>query len=543
MDDPTLLHTYVRERSEPAFAELVARYLPLVHAAALRRLDGDDHRAREVTQMVFTELARKAATLAGHPAFAAWLHQSTRWHASNLLRAERRRAHHEHAAAEHLATVDAPEPAAEWEALRPVLDAALDALRESDREAVLQRFVMDRPFAAIGEKLGVSENAARMRVDRALDTLRTALTRHGITSTTAALALVLTQHAGASTSTGMSSLTIASTACQAAAGGTAAGVSGVLFFKVCTGLAAVLAVGLGAGLWHQMQVNAELENNLSVRRAEDPRPASSVSSESVETSALAPQLLQELEEEILAAAEFAVPLTPEQHERVRLDTLIRKGHLDGRYAMLFRQLRLPPSTLDAFKTLLVERDQAIYDAEQVAKEFQFEISSIADHRRISAAATEEVDARIGALLGSPGFARFREYEELTPFRGAASTLVADNYNHLRAADYDSATTEMARALREIAPEWPELVFQSRGWPVEYPEEFRETVLALGGPEAAARLDRYSIRIGQLRRSWEIQRDAVLAGKVPTRNLSGKSIVTEYEAARAAAATPTQGGRP
>jgi hypothetical protein len=34
MDDPTLLHTYVRERSEPAFAELVARYLPLVHAAA-----------------------------------------------------------------------------------------------------------------------------------------------------------------------------------------------------------------------------------------------------------------------------------------------------------------------------------------------------------------------------------------------------------------------------------------------------------------------------------------------------------------------------
>ena len=86
-------------------------------------------------------------------------------------------------------------PGADWAQLRTVLDDAMHQLRERDREAVLLRFFEGRPFAEVGARQGVSENAARMRVERALETLHALLTRRGITSTTAALTLLLAEHA------------------------------------------------------------------------------------------------------------------------------------------------------------------------------------------------------------------------------------------------------------------------------------------------------------------------------------------------------------
>jgi sigma-70-like protein len=83
---------------------------------------------------------------------------------------------------------------ADWEKMRPVLDQVMHELKASDREAILLRYFENRPLADVGAKIGVSENAARMRVDRALEKLRSHLSRRGIT-TTAALSLVLSTHA------------------------------------------------------------------------------------------------------------------------------------------------------------------------------------------------------------------------------------------------------------------------------------------------------------------------------------------------------------
>jgi xanthine/uracil/vitamin C permease (AzgA family) len=75
-----------------------------------------------------------------------------------------------------------------------MLDSAIDELSDVDRSAVVLRFLERRPFVEIGTMLRLSEDAARMRTDRALDNLRAALARRGITSTTAALgALVSSQ--------------------------------------------------------------------------------------------------------------------------------------------------------------------------------------------------------------------------------------------------------------------------------------------------------------------------------------------------------------
>ena len=61
--DTELLIRYVDEGSEVAFAELVRVHINLVYFAALRQMGGDTHRAQEVTQIVFTDLARKAGAL------------------------------------------------------------------------------------------------------------------------------------------------------------------------------------------------------------------------------------------------------------------------------------------------------------------------------------------------------------------------------------------------------------------------------------------------------------------------------------------------
>ena len=67
---------------------------------------------------------------------------------------------------------------------------------ESDRDALVLRFFDDRPFVEVGAKLNLTENAARMRVQRALEKVRALLARRGMTSTTAALAGMLTGQAG-----------------------------------------------------------------------------------------------------------------------------------------------------------------------------------------------------------------------------------------------------------------------------------------------------------------------------------------------------------
>ncbi len=181
--DTELLRRYVEERSEAAFAELVQEHLNLVYSAALREMNDDLASAEDVSQAVFTELARKAPRLLGHPSLAGWLYTTVRHLAANLRRAEynRRRREEEAQTMTQIASEDSPDQA--WQQIRPALDDALHQLKAADREAVVLRFLEDRPLREVGARLGLNENAARMRVDRALDKLRALLERRGVTST------------------------------------------------------------------------------------------------------------------------------------------------------------------------------------------------------------------------------------------------------------------------------------------------------------------------------------------------------------------------
>ncbi len=204
-DDAALLHRYAEEKSEAAFAEFVHGRIALVYAVALRKVGGDRHLAEDVAQRVFAEAAKSAASLAQHPAVVGWLFKSTHYIATQVVRTEHRRKAREEKAAtmNEMLYHDEAVSEIEWERLRPVLDDLVSELGERDRAAILWRFFEGHSLAEIGARLQLSEAGARSRVERAVEKLRHALARRGVTSTAVALSGALAQQAGFAAPTGL----------------------------------------------------------------------------------------------------------------------------------------------------------------------------------------------------------------------------------------------------------------------------------------------------------------------------------------------------
>ena len=243
-DDATLLRRYAHTRDEAAFAALVHRHVDFVHSVAGRCVQGDADLARDVSQQVFLALARRAAALVGHPCLLGWLHTCACQRAADLVRSEARRR-----LRETTATTDpalAAEPPVPWENLAPVLDLALRTLGARDRETVLLRYFAQKPFADIAAALGTTEAAAQMRATRALEKLRHALQKRGVTSTASALGLALGANAVTAAPASVVTSTLACLASASAAGAGAAAAP-LLFMSLVKYSAAALAAAALVG--------------------------------------------------------------------------------------------------------------------------------------------------------------------------------------------------------------------------------------------------------------------------------------------------------
>jgi RNA polymerase sigma factor (sigma-70 family) len=265
-EDAQLLRRYALDGSEAAFGELVRRHVDLVYSAAVRVLNGDNHRAQDVTQQVFSELARQAKTLSRHPSLVGWLYTTTRHMGLHVVRSEQRRATREKEATSMNELLCEPDSEPAWTELRPVLDDAMHELGETDRGAVLLRYFKNQTLGEIGREMGLSENAVRMRVERALDKLRVCLARRGVTSTGSALALALSTQAVGAAPAGF----VATLASASLAGATAASGSSLTFLQIMTatklklGLAALVIATAGTTLLIQQPSHARIrrENEL-----------------------------------------------------------------------------------------------------------------------------------------------------------------------------------------------------------------------------------------------------------------------------------------
>jgi RNA polymerase sigma factor (sigma-70 family) len=194
--DAELLRRYSRQGDEAAFTTLGRRYERLVYTICYREVGRADL-AADAAQETFLLLARSARSLSQtkQATLAGWLFAAARNVARNLRRSEGRRNNYEQEAGV-VELQDRDEEASRlWERVEPQLHEALAGLRPADRDALLLRYFEQRSLVEVGVGLGVSENAAQMRVSRALDRLRERLTRLGIVVSVALLATLLEQNA------------------------------------------------------------------------------------------------------------------------------------------------------------------------------------------------------------------------------------------------------------------------------------------------------------------------------------------------------------
>jgi RNA polymerase sigma factor (sigma-70 family) len=260
-DDLQLMRDYMACRSELAFETIVARYVNLVYSAALRQVR-DPHLAEEVTQTVFILLARKAGSFNSKTVLASWLHRTACFVARDALKSQMRRARREQEAYMQSASNESQCDVNEaWQEIAPVLDSAIAALGEKDRQAIVLRFLENQSFGEVGKTLGMNEDASRMRVQRAVEKLRAFLAKRGVVCTTLVLGVSLSERAiSAAPATLVSSISK-----SVVSGGAASALSTLEVLKFTARLKArfLVAVGIGtiavfmAGLYFYEAIRSE----------------------------------------------------------------------------------------------------------------------------------------------------------------------------------------------------------------------------------------------------------------------------------------------
>lgn len=243
-DDMQLLREFVERQSETAFGEVVRRHVNLVYSVALRQT-GNAHYAEEITQVVFIILARKAGSLGRKTILSGWLYQTARLAVANFLRTERRRAFREQEAYMQ-SLIKEPSPDV-WPQIAPVLEDAMAKLGDQDRDAVVLRYFQGKSLSEVGTALGTSEDAAKMRVNRALEKLRKLFTKRGVVLSAAALGVALAANSAAAAPTGFAASLSTSAVKGAALGGsTFTLVNGTL--KIMAWAKYKMAIGVGAAV-------------------------------------------------------------------------------------------------------------------------------------------------------------------------------------------------------------------------------------------------------------------------------------------------------
>jgi RNA polymerase sigma factor (sigma-70 family) len=442
-NDMQLLEQYAAGHSEEAFSALVSRYINLVYSAALRSVN-NPHQAEEITQAVFVLLARKSRVLRRGTILSGWLYQTARLTAANFLRTELRRQHREQQA--HMqSTLHQSEPEA-WTQVGPLLDDAMAELNEKDRCAIVLRFFENKPLKEVGQALGTSEDAAKMRVNRALDKLRDIFLKRGIALPTAALAAVIAENSIQAAPAGLAAA-VAAGVCQ----GSALTASTLILLKgtmqTMTWIKATAAVGAAAVIALQWQQNmgdkqqlkqlqqqvaqqtevnraqqAELEKmkerNTSLARTMDTMThdvakaratMSAARSVPPQTGSASPAGFKAggVLTEMMKDPEMVKAMRSQQAMMVKLQ-----------YGALVKQLNLTPDQADKFYQVLI--DGTMRSAESGAS--MLSGGNTADTAKTVADQQKQTLSDLQALLGDAGFAAYKDYQQTVVDRTQLLTM-------------------------------------------------------------------------------------------------------------------------
>ena len=446
-EDAQLLRRYAAEQSETAFTELTRRHVDLVYSAALRLVNGDVQSAQDVTQLVFTEVARQANRLARHPALVGWLYTTTRLIALRVNRTEQRRKAREQEAYTMNELLHDDAPASDWNQLRLVIEDAMGELDDKDRHAVLLRYFQNKSLIEVGVALNLTDNAARMRVERALDKLREKLARRCIATTAAALAAMVSANAVQAAPAGfvatLSATAIAGSAVHASAVIAATKTLAMTTLQK-TVIAAALTVALGTGIYavhHSAQLNSRIQTlqqeeasmatqiqQLEQERRQSSNQLASLSKENARlNSGKTATDLRKLRGEVGALRRQASTNEAKTREPSggmakmlsdpAMKEYMRKAMSDkmkSLYGDLITELKLTPEQTDQFLELLSGAA-----TKTLAK---LTAASTGSPNQSDAGASQDMGVQLRALLGDAGCARFQEYSEEMPARATLTLL-------------------------------------------------------------------------------------------------------------------------
>ena len=260
--DSQLLDRWREASDRGAMDELVRRHIHFVYGAARRQLPaGYQAYAEDVTQAVFMLLIHKSPRVRSDAALAVWLHRAAGYAAANARRMLVRQANRDRRAARPEAQVNPSHSTdgEEYRELLPVLDEAIDRLPARDRSGVVMCFFQRRTYGQIGAVMGITEEAARKRVSRAVDRLREHFAHRGLVASSAALCAVLTGEstvaapaALAGTTANLATLSQLAAGASGAAGSTTSIMNGVIhtmmMAKVKLAAAACAAIVFGGAV-------------------------------------------------------------------------------------------------------------------------------------------------------------------------------------------------------------------------------------------------------------------------------------------------------
>jgi len=474
MDDMALLREYVLRNSERAFSTLVSRHIDLVYSAALRHV-GNHHNAEEITQAVFVILARKARSLSPKTVLPGWLFRTARLTAANHLRGEIRRTRREQEAFMQSNSPDDPNQL--WQHMTPLLNDLVDSLREKDRNAVVLRFLKGKNYGEVAAALGSSEEAAQMRVSRALEKLRRLFAKRGVVISAAALSAVMmtqgTQAAPAGLAASVAAAAMQGTAVTAS---TLTIVQGTLKIMAWTKLKFAVAAGVVAVLAYEYHQNSLQARQLVSAReslrsqtesfavqerriAELSQQAAAISETRDAQQRELDRLRARLKPAANAAASAPMTLLSAMLQDAATREMLRTQMVEGyrsRYRPFAEQLQLDPEQGE--KLIQMAGDGAMKILDTVAAFTKGELSAEAA-LNVEAEAIRNATNQVRLVLGDEGFAKFEEYNRTWP----AQALLAQFDKQLgpfpisayqRAGLANILQSEPLDATRQLAGEIP-----------------------------------------------------------------------------------------
>ncbi|HEY5910017.1 MAG TPA: sigma-70 family RNA polymerase sigma factor [Verrucomicrobiae bacterium] len=484
-NDQELLGQFTREQSEDAFTALVNRHLNLVYSAALRQVRSPQL-AEEVSQSVFTQLARHAANLDPDTILTAWLYQVTRRAAIDVVRREARRQAREQIAYQMSDLIPGSD---DWTHVEPLLDEAMASLEDTDRAAVLLRYFEDKSFREVGQAIGASEDAAQKRVSRAVERLRELLAERKVAIGTGALVLAISANAVQAAPAGLGAAVVAGAGLGASAAiSTSTAVTAAKTIVMTTIqktlIAVVITAAVGTAIYQTRRASvlsdrvqvleqkqaqqADLNNQAQALRREHDRATNALAALAANESAAkkSPTEVLKLRGEVgRLRMENAQIASTNALSKATADPAARKLLRDQQkagmgmiYKELAQRLKLTTEQTDKFNDLLAD---GIMESVGLVTTVLRDKPAPDQVNSLFASQDKAMQEQVEALLGADGLAQYQDYS-----RNLVGTLTAQQYKGMMTGTDDEKALKSQQFARVIE-EASRAVLAESGLPADY----------------------------------------------------------------------------